>query len=143
MCVVSLAERCTSLYGPRPVQVFDPDLDSAAARERLTADYSLVLVAERMAESIAVFSMALGLTFDEEATPELVASYRAATAASGAVAATAAQMRECSGAGDFGADLELYALASTTLSQRLEEAGPEVFYDAERLRTAGVGDVVV
>ncbi len=31
---MTLAERCARLYGPRPVQVFDPDFDSAAARER-------------------------------------------------------------------------------------------------------------
>lgn len=31
---MSLAERCASLYGPRPVQVFDPDFDTDAARER-------------------------------------------------------------------------------------------------------------
>lgn len=31
---MSFAECCASLYGPRPVQVFDPDFDDAAARER-------------------------------------------------------------------------------------------------------------
>ena len=31
---MTLAERCASLYGPRPVQVFDPDADPSAARER-------------------------------------------------------------------------------------------------------------
>ena len=31
---MTLAERCARLYGPRPVQIFDPDFDSAAARER-------------------------------------------------------------------------------------------------------------
>jgi hypothetical protein len=119
---------------------------SSASREHLTNDYALVLVAERMAESIAVFSMALGLTYEEQATPALIKTYIGATAPP----VTDADMRECSaaataavsGAG-FAADLQLYALASKTLSTRLEEAGPEVFYDVERLREAGVVDINV
>ncbi len=31
---MTLTERCASLYGRRPVQVFDPDFDTAEARER-------------------------------------------------------------------------------------------------------------
>lgn len=31
---MTLSERCANLYGPRPVQVFDPDFDGDAARER-------------------------------------------------------------------------------------------------------------
>lgn len=45
---MTLAERCAGLYGPRPVQVFDPDFDSAAARERR----AIVRQATRKADSI-------------------------------------------------------------------------------------------
>ena len=60
VCVVSLAERCASLYGPRPVQVFDPDLDSAAARERRAIVRQATGKADSLLQIQAIFLCGFG-----------------------------------------------------------------------------------
>ena len=57
---MSLAERCASLYGPRPVQVFDPDLDSAAARERRAIVRQATGKADSLLQIQAIFLCGFG-----------------------------------------------------------------------------------
>ena len=60
VCVVSLAERCASLYRPRPVQVFDPDLDSAAACERRAIVRQATGKADSLLQIKAIFLCGFG-----------------------------------------------------------------------------------